>query len=51
MTLKELLEARKVVPVIDKCYPLEEMPEALRYLGMGHVRGKVVVSVVRSGAV
>lgn len=50
MTLKELLEARIVVPVIDRCYSLEEMPEALRYLGTGHVRGKVVVSVVRSGA-
>ncbi len=44
--LKELLEAGKVVPVIDKCYPLSETPEALRYLGQGHAKGKVVITVV-----
>jgi NADPH:quinone reductase-like Zn-dependent oxidoreductase len=43
--LKELLEAGKVVPVIDRCYPLSEVPEALRYLGEGHARGKIVISV------
>lgn len=43
--LKELLEAGKVVPVIDRCYPLSEVPEALRYLEEGHARGKVVVTV------
>ncbi len=43
--LKELLEAGKVVPVIDKRYPLSETAEALRYLGEGHARGKVVVTV------
>lgn len=47
--LKELLEARKVVPVIDKRYPLSEVPEALRYLGAGHARGKVVITVEQSG--
>jgi len=43
--LKELLEAGKVVPVIDRCYPLREVPEAIRYLEAGHARGKVVITV------
>ena len=43
--LKELLEAGKVVPVIDRQYPLIEVPEALRYLEEGHARGKVVIAV------
>ncbi len=43
--LKELFEAVKVVPVIDKRYSLKETPEALRYLGAGHARGKVVITV------
>ena len=44
--LKELLEAGKVVPVIDKSFPLSEAAEALRYLGTGHARGKVIVTCV-----
>ena len=43
--LKELLEAGKVAPVIDRCYPLNEAAEALRYLGAGHARGKVVITM------
>jgi NADPH:quinone reductase-like Zn-dependent oxidoreductase len=43
--LKELLEAGKVVPVIDRCYPLSQVPEAIRYLEQGHARGKVVITV------
>jgi NADPH:quinone reductase-like Zn-dependent oxidoreductase len=43
--LKDLLEAGQVVPVIDKRYPLSETAEALRYLGEGHARGKVVIAV------
>jgi NADPH:quinone reductase-like Zn-dependent oxidoreductase len=41
----ELCEAGKVVPVIDRRYPLSEVPEALRYLGEGHAKGKVVITV------
>ncbi len=43
--MTELLEAGKVVPVIDRRYTLSEVPEALRYLGEGHARGKVVITV------
>jgi NADPH:quinone reductase-like Zn-dependent oxidoreductase len=45
IVLKELIEAGKVIPVIDRAYPLAEVPEAIRYLGEGHARGKVVISV------
>jgi NADPH:quinone reductase-like Zn-dependent oxidoreductase len=44
--LKGLLEAGKIVPVIDKCFPLSETAEAVRYLGTGHARGKVIVTCV-----
>ena len=43
--MKELFEAGKVVPVIDRRYPLSEVAEALRYFGEGHARGKVVITV------
>ena len=43
--LKELLEADKVKPVIDRCYPLSETDEAIRYLEKGHARGKVVITL------
>jgi NADPH:quinone reductase-like Zn-dependent oxidoreductase len=43
--LRELFEADKVKPVIDRCYPLSEVPEALRYLGEGHARGKIVITI------
>lgn len=43
--IKELIEAGKVKPVIDRCYPLREAAEALRYLGEGHAKGKVVITV------
>ncbi len=41
----ELIEAGKIRPVIDRCYPFSQTAEALRYLGAGHARGKVVVTV------
>ncbi|MGB3699649.1 MAG: NAD(P)-dependent alcohol dehydrogenase [Anaerolineales bacterium] len=43
--LKELLETGKIVPVIDRLYPLSETAEALRYLGEGHARGKVIITL------
>jgi NADPH:quinone reductase-like Zn-dependent oxidoreductase len=43
--LKELLETGKVVPVIDRRYPLSEAAEALRYLEQRHAQGKIVLSV------
>ncbi len=43
--VKELLEAGKVVPVIDRRYTLREVPEAIRYLEEGHAKGKVVITV------
>jgi len=43
--LKELLEAGKVVPVIDRRYPLSGVADALRYLEEGHARGKVIITV------
>lgn len=43
--MKDLLEAGKVLPVIDRRYPLSEAPAALRYLEEGHARGKVVITV------
>ena len=41
--LAELFEAGKVVPVIDRSYPLGEVPEAVRYLEEGRALGKVVI--------
>jgi len=43
--MKELLEAGKVVPVVDRRFPLSEVAEAFRYVGEGNARGKVVVTV------
>jgi NADPH:quinone reductase-like Zn-dependent oxidoreductase len=43
--MNELLEDGKVVPVIDRRYPLSEVAEAFRYFGEGHARGKVVITV------
>lgn len=48
LTIKELLEAGHVVPVIDRCYPLHETAEAMRYLEAGHARGKVIITMPES---
>jgi NADPH:quinone reductase-like Zn-dependent oxidoreductase len=45
LVLKELIEAGKITPVIDRSYPLSEVPKAIRYLEQGHARGKVVITV------
>ena len=43
--VKDLIEAGKVTPVIDRTYPLSQAPEAMRYLEEGHARGKIVITV------
>ena len=46
VVMNELFEVGKVVPVIDRCYSFLETAEALRYLGEGHARGKIVITMV-----
>ena len=41
----DLFETGKAVPIIDRCYTLSEVPEALQYLGEGHARGKIVITL------
>lgn len=43
--VKSLLENGKIASVIDRCYPLEESPEAFRYMIEGHARGKVIITL------
>lgn len=43
--MQELIEAGKVVPVIDRCYPLSETAAAFHHLGEGHARGKIVITL------
>jgi NADPH:quinone reductase-like Zn-dependent oxidoreductase len=43
--LKQLIEAGKVRPVVDRTFPLSEAPSAIRYLNEGHARGKIVITV------
>lgn len=45
LVIKELLEAGKVIPVIDRCYPLSQTAEAMRYMVEEHARGKVIITV------
>jgi NADPH:quinone reductase-like Zn-dependent oxidoreductase len=47
--LKELIEAKKLTPVIDRRYTLSEVPEAIRYSERGHARGKVVITLEDEG--
>ena len=45
IVMTELFEAGKVLPIIDRSYPLSEVPEALHYFGEGHAQGKIVITV------
>jgi NADPH:quinone reductase-like Zn-dependent oxidoreductase len=49
--MKKLLESGKVKPVIDRRFALKDTAEALRYLGQGHARGKIVITVEHAGKV
>jgi NADPH:quinone reductase-like Zn-dependent oxidoreductase len=49
ISIKELCEAGKIVPIIDRRYSLSEVPEALRYVGEGRAKGKVVIVVSQNG--
>ncbi len=44
--IQELLSSGKMTPVIDQCYTLNDVPEALRYLEEGHAKGKIVIDVI-----
>jgi NADPH:quinone reductase-like Zn-dependent oxidoreductase len=43
--VSELLAAGKITPVIDTCYPLGQAADAFRYLGAGHAKGKVIITI------
>ena len=43
--MRELIDAGKVTPVIDRCYPLRDVADAIRYVEAGHAKGKVVITV------
>jgi NADPH:quinone reductase-like Zn-dependent oxidoreductase len=45
LTIRELLEAGKIVPVIDKSFPLSQTVQAMRYIVEEHARGKVIIRV------
>jgi NADPH:quinone reductase-like Zn-dependent oxidoreductase len=45
IVLKDLIESGKLTPVIDRTYPLSEVPEAICYLEGGHTQGKVAITV------
>jgi NADPH:quinone reductase-like Zn-dependent oxidoreductase len=49
MFLRNLLETGEIVPVIDREYPLRQVPEAIRYLEEGHARGKVIITMAHRG--
>lgn len=47
--IKELIDTGKVAPVIDRHYPLRQVPDAIRYIEQGHVRGKVIITFQDGG--
>jgi NADPH:quinone reductase-like Zn-dependent oxidoreductase len=50
LIVRDLLESGKIVPVIDRTYPLSDVPGAIRYLEAGHARGKVVITMEERSA-
>jgi NADPH:quinone reductase-like Zn-dependent oxidoreductase len=50
VTLKELMEAGKIVPVIDRRYTLSETAQAIKHLEEGNVRGKVIITMDDNGS-
>jgi NADPH:quinone reductase-like Zn-dependent oxidoreductase len=47
MTMKEMIESGQVEPVVEKVYPLHRICEAMRHLGTGHAKGKIVVEIAK----
>jgi NADPH:quinone reductase-like Zn-dependent oxidoreductase len=47
--ISDLMAAGKVTPVIDRTYPLSQVPEAIAYLEEGHARGKVIITMDEGG--
>ena len=45
LDLAKMLESGKIAPVIDRTYPLNEVPDALRYIGKGHAQGKIIIKI------
>jgi len=45
LAITELCAERQIMPAIDRCYPLRDTREAIRYVSEGHQRGKVVITV------
>jgi NADPH:quinone reductase-like Zn-dependent oxidoreductase len=50
LTLKAMMEAGQIIPLIDRCYPLSEVRDAIRYVETGRARGKVVITMTTSTA-
>src|SRR4029079_8362967 len=50
LVLKRLAESGELTPVIDRCYPLEEIADAHRYVEEGHKRGNVILTVAHPAA-
>jgi len=45
LLLQKLVTEGKIVPVIDRCYELNRVPEAFDYMGEGHAKGKIIINV------